>query len=168
MSTRALYTFKDSPNSKRNEDAAWNVYKHHDGFPRGAYNTINDALTYFAWQLPRFEADEFAAAFCAAGKAWSMIKAIENNDVAGYHTDRHNYGRFSQGGGVRFMPRGKPQKVAQKNCSDIEYRYEITARGDVLYVKAFEVQAWETYEEKLIFEGGLGEFYLFSHSKENV
>jgi hypothetical protein len=60
MSTRAVYTFKDATNEHH-------VYKHHDGYPKGAmqfiWKTINKA-----WPLPRFEADEFAAAFIAANK----------------------------------------------------------------------------------------------------
>jgi hypothetical protein len=41
------------------------VYKHSDGYPDGAVCWITKALEH-AWPLPRFEADEFAAAFVAA------------------------------------------------------------------------------------------------------
>ena len=65
MSTRGLYTFKDA-------DGAYTVFKHWDNYPTsasgyGAYQFIKNALAY-AWQLPRFEADEFAASFIAANK----------------------------------------------------------------------------------------------------
>jgi uncharacterized ubiquitin-like protein YukD len=65
MSTRGLYTFKDA-------DGAYTVFKHWDNYPKsdsgyGAYQFIKNALAY-AWQLPRFEADEFAASFIAANK----------------------------------------------------------------------------------------------------
>jgi hypothetical protein len=65
MSTRGLYTFKDA-------DGAYTVFKHWDNYPTsasgyGAYQFINNTLAY-AWELPRFEADEFAASFIAANK----------------------------------------------------------------------------------------------------
>lgn len=60
MSTRAIYRFKDKYKSIT-------VYKHHDNYPSGALWFIQRALEY-AWELPRFEADEFAAAFVAANK----------------------------------------------------------------------------------------------------
>lgn len=61
MSTRGLYTFIDSDNSQ------FTVFKHWDNYPNGAYQFIQNALA-LAWDLPRFEADEFAAAFIAANK----------------------------------------------------------------------------------------------------
>jgi hypothetical protein len=60
MGTRAVYTFID-------EDERHSVYKHWDGYPRWACRFIANALT-LAWSLPRFEANEFAAAFVAANK----------------------------------------------------------------------------------------------------
>lgn len=64
MSTRAIYHFTDK---------SWNiydVYKHHDNYPSGAYEAIKAALKK-AWALPRFEADEFAAGFIAANKDYA-------------------------------------------------------------------------------------------------
>ena len=60
MATRALYVFKDS-------DQSFTVYKHWDGYPDGAYEFISDAIPY-AWELPRFEASDFGAAFIAGNK----------------------------------------------------------------------------------------------------
>jgi hypothetical protein len=60
MSTRAVYTFKDNRGSH-------SVYKHYDGYPEGALSFIKEAKKY-AWELPRFDASEFAAAFIAANK----------------------------------------------------------------------------------------------------
>lgn len=57
MSTRATYEFKDEYDS-------FTIYRHHDGYPEGAYQWIANARK-FAWPLPRFEASDFAAAFCA-------------------------------------------------------------------------------------------------------
>jgi len=61
MSTRAVYTFKDTDGEK------FAVYKHHDGYPSGAAEFIDKARE-FAWRGTRFEAAEFAAAFVAANK----------------------------------------------------------------------------------------------------
>src|SRR5260221_4757605 len=69
MSTRALYTFIDS-------DDAWNVYKHCDGSPHSVAQFLQRTVEWFAWKLPRFEADAFAAAFIAAGKSWDHIDAL--------------------------------------------------------------------------------------------
>jgi|TARA_R110000824_G_scaffold128367_2_gene289193 hypothetical protein len=68
MSTRAMYTFTDAGGD-------FHVYKHHDGYPyyshaqsgHGGLVWINNAKE-LAWDLPRFEAHEFAAAFVAANK----------------------------------------------------------------------------------------------------
>jgi len=60
MSTRAVYTFQDST-------GLYHVYKHYDGYPQSALGFINDAKQ-LAWELPRFEADEFAASFIAVNK----------------------------------------------------------------------------------------------------
>lgn len=60
MSTRSCYIFKDKHGS-------YAVYKHSDGYPTGAAETLIAAKKY-AWYGERWEADEFAAAFVAAGK----------------------------------------------------------------------------------------------------
>lgn len=60
MGTRAIYKFIDN-------DQTITLYKHWDNYPSGAIGFIEKALEY-AWELPRFEADEFAAAFLAANK----------------------------------------------------------------------------------------------------
>ena len=60
MGTRAVYTFIDQGNRH-------SVYKHYDGYPRWGCQFIANTLP-LAWPLPRFEADEFAAAFVAANK----------------------------------------------------------------------------------------------------
>jgi hypothetical protein len=60
MSTRAVYTFKDSY-------SVHSVYKHHDGYPEGAAEFISKARA-LAWPGQRFEAADFSAAFVAANK----------------------------------------------------------------------------------------------------
>lgn len=61
MSTRGVYIFKDKNGGE------FHVYKHWDNYPSGACEFLVDAMKK-AWQLPRFEADEFACAFIAANK----------------------------------------------------------------------------------------------------
>ena len=67
MSTRGVYTFID-------EHDKFHVYKHWDNYPVhednediGAYAWIKKAKA-LAWELPRYEASEFGAAFIAANK----------------------------------------------------------------------------------------------------
>lgn len=65
MSTRAVFTFSDPDHRGR----PLVVYKHHDGYPEGALAALRRTLdSGLCWPLPRFEADEFAAAFVAANK----------------------------------------------------------------------------------------------------
>ena len=63
MGTRAVYFFEE----RLDDDSYYGVYKHYDGYPQGAADHIEKAKAY-AWPLPRWEADEFAAAFVAANK----------------------------------------------------------------------------------------------------
>jgi hypothetical protein len=63
MSTRAILTFKDF------EDAPLHVYQHCDGYPTGIAENLKAVLSGGkAWPFPRFEADEFAAAYVATCK----------------------------------------------------------------------------------------------------
>ena len=67
MGTRAIYIFEDEPDHVERPDEVY-VYKHYDNYPEGAVDFIENAKE-FAWGLPRFEADEFAASFVAANKS---------------------------------------------------------------------------------------------------
>ena len=60
MSTRAVYSFQDY-------ESTYHVYKHWDGYPDAALKFIA-AAQGLAWELPRYEAGDFAAAFVAANK----------------------------------------------------------------------------------------------------
>ena len=63
MSIRSVVVFKD-------ESGSFAVYKHSDAHPGGLYGmlaAIEKAKPY-AWTLPRFEANEFAAAFVQSAK----------------------------------------------------------------------------------------------------
>lgn len=127
MSTRAVYIFKDETDKIA-------VYKHHDGYPSGALDAINNALA-LAWPLPRFEADEFAAAFVAANKP------------------QPNYPNM-RGGGIRLMTGSNYQHMP----SDIEYLYEVTCDQGQINVAIYETNFWgvrDAKHRKLIDKGAL-------------
>jgi len=124
MSTRALYTFK----GETAEDT-WNVYKHSDGYPTGAANVLKTALDFFAWKLPRYEADAFAGSFIAAGKcSWLWDQKFDAERFEAYGPK----GRYAgmNGGNIRLMPQGDPLRVAETNCADIQYRYDVYMGND--------------------------------------
>lgn len=180
MSTRALYTFKGTEG-----DADWNVYKHHDGYPSGAVRTIKTAIDWFAWGLPRYESDEFAAAFCAAGKISSWFEDAEQLlDWAKRYGPGGEY-HSHKGGGIRFMPSGNPSEVACQNCSDIEYRYEISMgtplpeyiekrarnlpQAPTLLIKAFCGDWWDgVAKEKQLYAGTFDKFFKWATKKDKV
>lgn len=127
MSTRALYTFKD-------ERGSYNVYKHHDGYPEGGLEALRRAAG-MAWDLPRFEADDFSAAFVAANKRG--------------------------GGGVDLLPSGEWKEVAPL---DLEYRYELwfDSKTETLMVAIYSINCakWDVeppvWKERLLFSGCFG------------
>jgi len=81
MSTRALYIFSNNFDDFSCEQYA--VYKHHDGYPSVAREHIRKAQS-LTWTFPRFEADEFAAAFVAANKdTEGGIRLQPNGKVTG-------------------------------------------------------------------------------------
>ncbi len=146
MSTRAVYTFKD-------RDGAHHVYKHHDGYPSGAAQWIMDALP-FAWELPRFEADEFACAFIAAAR----VSAMESSR-------KLKFDRACTGGGTRLTK-------GPKSHGDLEYRYVITCANGELQIQAFSVGTARDANGKpnygapqvdsVIFSGSFENFMLFA------
>ena len=120
MGTRALFSFKDEHNTLT-------VYKHWDGYPekRGAYGFIAKAVS-FAWELPRFEADDFAAAFVAANK--------------------------KQGGGdIRLTN----EATTNGDTMGIEYWYTITAENDCLKVECRDLWNGEDLPEVFITKTGV-------------
>jgi len=166
MSTRAMYTFID-PESKETH----HVYKHYDGYPKGAARWIKAALAY-AWPLPRFEADEFAAAFVAANKSHYRNCELEllrllahdaptdrtQSDILEELIQMRRYAANSQGGGVRLMHSGSVYAVAP---ADIEYRYEVTLVKGKLQVTAYSTNfgdARTKANEKRIYKGSLAGF----------
>lgn len=140
MSTRACYTFLDT--FTRGETRSFHVYKHYDGYPYAQSHTgeeagglvwIREALSY-AWKLPRFEADEFAASFVAANKT----PRKEEWD----------------GGDFRLINTEHPWQFS----NDPVYWYVVDKRENVpdLYVEVFEVDWWDAKPNNtLIMEGEL-------------
>jgi hypothetical protein len=108
MSTRACYRFIPE-NGPNDWPGVITVYKHHDGYPSGAAEAIENALAV-AWPLPRYEADEFAAAFVAANK--------------------------QPGGGVRLVP-FEGLDAHKRFASDTEYLYDIRCVGGKIQVTAY-------------------------------
>lgn len=91
MGTRAVYTFKS-------HGEAFHVYKHWDNTPMNASAFIAAAI-WKAWDLPRFEADEFAAGFIAANKDKGgdirLIKSPRScGDAAYFYEVTHEAGRL--------------------------------------------------------------------------
>lgn len=130
MSTRGFYTFKDT------DGASYHVYKHSDNYPTGAADALDSALL-MSWRLPRFEADEFAAAFVAANKWYQLeryLKPIFAAAKDGYARDPETmtievptlckYEVEGAAGGVRLISGGGDWK---EYCPwDVEYHYEIS------------------------------------------
>jgi hypothetical protein len=137
MSTRAIYTFSDE------DTAPIHVYKHHDGYPYASYNRgeaggllwIKKAKE-LAWELPRFEADEFAASFVAANK--------------------------TESGGCRLITTEHPWEYA----SDAEYWYKIKLAVPALdvWVDVYEVDWSQNPTSTLIMEGSLSELIYSEQS----
>ena len=123
MSTRAAYVFKDEYNE-------FAVYKHHDGYPDGAKESLAKALD-FAWELPRFEADEFAAAFVAANKVGAHVALELSKGNKDY--------RHFVGGGVRLLQ-------GNQIPDDVEYIYNITCKNGVLTVTGVNTWTKEAVE----------------------
>lgn len=141
-----MYQFKDEYNTVT-------IYKHHDGYPEGACKALQKALDY-AWQLPRFEADEFAAAFCAGNKpGWKEVQA-ESMLLGSLYS--------LCGGGVRVVASG--DEDAWQRTLDIDYRYLVYMKGSALWVECWDVM-WKDdadpngiWEQKSVFEGSFEEF----------
>ena len=128
MSTRGCYRFTD-------ETQCLTVYKHSDNYPDGQHGGVAAIAKTLpiAWELPRFEADEFAAAFIAANKGGS--------------------------GNVRLL--NTPDRTTLEHMPfDIEYLYDVTEKGGKLMVKVSEIvrpQGWsgDTIEARKIASGTL-------------
>jgi hypothetical protein len=124
MGTRALFTFEDTTES-------FHVYKHSDGYPEGALEALRAAVP-LAWELPRFEPDEFAAAFVAGNK--------------------------SRPGHIRIMRSGTIEDIC---TADAAFWYVVTAKGKELHISCYSVDNWDTFKKKKLFSGNLIKFAAF-------
>ena len=81
MSTRATITVADSRDS-------FDIYQHHDGYPEGPFGLVRQLgmAQRLAWDLPRFEAADFAAAIIAVLKDRGGSTYLTADAEA--HTDR--------------------------------------------------------------------------------
>ena len=86
MATRATLRVSD-------EDDRFDIYRHFDGYPDGQCGVIHDikAAMDLAWEAPRFQAGDFAAALVAimktgAGSVYLTKNADRHADRA-YHYD---------------------------------------------------------------------------------
>ena len=141
MSTRAMYTF-------RANQEEYHVYKHCDGYPSGAAANIAAALPW-AWNLPRFEPDQFAAAFVAGCVTDKTINGGKKPNAE------------NKGGDLRLMPSGNWRDIAP---GDLAYRYEITEFDGEIMVHAYAVDSgpWDApkmeWTETHLFSGTLAKF----------
>ncbi len=127
MSTHAIVQFKD-------EEGIVSVFKHSDGNPRWIGQHLKEALEY-AWELPRFEANEFAAAFVTACKLAHKKIIDENTEwcLQQGHTPNHR----TAGGEIRIVPRS--DALAWQWAGDSQYRYLVESKKNQLTVTAWEI-----------------------------
>jgi hypothetical protein len=168
MSTRACYRFLPL-NGPNDWPGVVTVYKHSDGYPSGAAKAIEAALP-FAWPLPRFEADEFAAAFVRGNKKSADDYAREYDERAAEETDpetkkyqleaAHRYRtdktyRDCCGGNLRLVP-FEGLDGYQRFAGDIAYLYDIRCENGKIRVTAYATRedAGEWTVEKF-FEGSI-------------
>lgn len=171
MSTRAVYTFFGD------QGEAHHVYKHSDGYPSGAAQWITAALN-FAWKLPRYESDEFAAAFVAANKSYYRERLFElykkDRKTKGDRDAIKRYESYAHGGGdggqVRLITpkeaRTPAMEAASQFASDIEFRYEIRCQDGQLYVKTFATNFWNDPTETELWSGPLSEMAAWADKFE--
>lgn len=129
MSTRGCYRFTDGGSNQ----GPFTVYKHSDNYPyteHGGIAAIAKAVDY-AWGLPRFEADEFAAAFVSANKP-SRRELVAEWKARGM-ADAERYAQSGAGGQVRLL--NTPGDMTLDHMpGDIEYLYDVTCRKGQLFI----------------------------------
>lgn len=89
MSTRATITVADQNDS-------FDLYQHHDGYPDGPHGLVRyiSMARRLAWDLPRFEAADFAAAIIAVLKDHGGATYLTKD--ADVHSDRSFYYRVER------------------------------------------------------------------------
>jgi hypothetical protein len=171
MSTRACYRFFPL-NGPNDWPGVVTVYKHRDGYPSGAAQAIEAALPH-AWPLPRFEPDEFAAAFVRGNKKSADDFAVEfeqqaaGEDALGktedanwlrdrakkYRTDP-GY-RSCCGGDLRLVP-FEGLDGYQRFAGDIAYLYDIRCENGKIRVTAYTAsERDDVWTVEKFFEGSI-------------
>jgi hypothetical protein len=167
MSTRACYRFFPL-NGPNDWPGVVTVYRHHDGYPSGAGKAIEAALPH-AWPLPRFEPDEFAAAFVRGNKKSAEDYASEYEAEADKATDEDKpylldtarkyrtdpaY-RGCCGGGIRLVPY-EGLDGYQRFAGDIAYLYDIRCENGKIRVTAYTVsERDDVWTVEKFFEGSI-------------
>ena len=87
MGTRAVVTFYDHSSEGNNlpyqvNHRGHHVYRQHDGYPSNVLHVLQSVVDKkMCWDLPRFEADEFATGYVAHEKEGSgNIRLLKNAD----------------------------------------------------------------------------------------
>jgi hypothetical protein len=141
MSTRCTVTVHENPGDatlppdRVGNGEQCSIYRHSDGYPDGEHGvpaTMRAALAY-AWPLPRFEADDFAAAMVAAWKA------------PGVPGDRYRTG----GGNIRLLPHGvTPDAFA----GDSEWHYSVWCDKGRIMCRVWEATFPEGYDGSRVWQ----------------
>jgi hypothetical protein len=140
MSTRAVISFIDADNKVH-------VYQHDHGAPRGVLAMLRKALTV-AWNLPRFEADQFAASY-----AWAGVQDfLDIMKTHGYEGDVRHFGN----GGIRV-------RSQWRDLADLEWRYEIRHDGTSLVVACYQGNL-QTDRFRKVFGGTFDDFATWSQN----
>ncbi len=146
------------------------VYKHRDGYPSGAAQAIEAALPC-AWPLPRFEPDEFAAAFVRANKRsaedWAREYERQAEKATGedkpylldtarkYRTDPGYRGCC--GGNVRLVPY-EGLDGYQRFAGDIAYLYDIRCENGKIRITAYTTdECDDVWTVEKFFEGSIAQ-----------
>ena len=111
MSTNALIYVTD-------DEDTFAIYKHWDGYPSGVQRMIENALEQ-AWALPRFEANEFAAALVAANKP-------KEGDVRLVNPDQYDTTWFDYVYVIRHMEGSDKLNVTVGHCTGMDELDRIT------------------------------------------
>jgi len=173
MSTRACYRFFPL-NGPNDWPGVVTVYKHRDGYPSGAAQAIEAALPH-AWPLPRFEPDEFAAAFVRGNKKSADDFAVEfeqqaaGEDALGktegaswlrdwakkYRTDPGYRGCC--GGNVRLVPYAGLDGY-QRFAGDIAYLYDVRCENGKIRLTAYTASERDNvWTVEKFFEGSIAQ-----------
>lgn len=111
MGTRAVITFKD-------DTGTYSVYQHWDGDPETIFSNLERVVN--CWGLPRFEADEFAAAYVAAHKNGAGNIRLSkgpraHGDLSYTYTVTHNNGDMFLNVSYKSSGSSKLQKTVVTN-----------------------------------------------------